>query len=57
MTQNVMLHKAKIATLGERVEDTFYITEKDGERIIDPARIKQLCQQLEEKIDLFSQAH
>ncbi|WP_191602546.1 [protein-PII] uridylyltransferase [Marinomonas algicola] len=56
MTHNIMLHKAKIATLGERVEDTFYITEPDGNVIIDPNRIDEICTQLKEKIDQFSQS-
>lgn len=55
MNHDIELHKAKIATLGERVEDTFYVTEKDGNLILDDARIAKICQQLKEKIDLFSQ--
>jgi len=56
MNQNIMLHKAKIATLGERVEDTFYVTEEDGRLITDPERMDTICTLLKEKIDRFSQA-
>ncbi|SBS28622.1 Bifunctional uridylyltransferase/uridylyl-removing enzyme [Marinomonas spartinae] len=56
MNQNIMLHKAKIATLGERVEDTFYVTEEDGRLITDPERMNTICTLLKEKIDRFSQA-
>ena len=56
MNHNIMLHKAKIATLGERVEDTFYITEENGDLITDPDTMNNICTLLKEKIDRFSQA-
>ncbi|TPE52833.1 [protein-PII] uridylyltransferase [Maribrevibacterium harenarium] len=56
MQSGIMLHKAKIATLGERVEDTFYITEENGELISDPVRMDFICQSLKDSIDRFSQA-
>lgn len=56
MNHNIMLHKAKIATLGERVEDTFYITEENGDLITDIDSMNNICTLLKEKIDRFSQA-
>ncbi|MEL0621989.1 [protein-PII] uridylyltransferase [Marinomonas arenicola] len=56
VNNKIMLHKAKVATLGERVEDTFYITEEDGELITDIDRMRSICDLLKEKIDRFSQA-
>lgn len=55
MNHNIMLHKAKVATLGERVEDTFYVTEENGDLITDPERMNDICNSLKEKIDRFSQ--
>ncbi|SFX31728.1 [protein-PII] uridylyltransferase [Marinospirillum alkaliphilum] len=43
---NLWLQNAKIATLGERVEDVFFITQQDGSPLSDPV----LCQRLQARI-------
>ncbi|WP_049721528.1 [protein-PII] uridylyltransferase [Gilvimarinus polysaccharolyticus] len=49
------LQNAKIATLGERVEDMFYITDNQGEPLADPALCQRLqdeiCRQLDDRVD------
>jgi [protein-PII] uridylyltransferase len=52
LDNNVLLQNARIATLGERVEDVFYITDANGEMIKDP----DLCERLKQSIkDLLDQ--
>lgn len=52
LDNNVLLQNARIATLGERVEDVFYITDLNGEMIKDP----DLCERLKQSIkDLLDQ--
>ena len=50
----ISVRKAKIASIGERVEDFFFITDDQGMPISDPALCKRLqetiCQQLDEHI-------
>lgn len=43
---DLWLQNAKIATLGERVEDVFFVTLQDGSPLSDP----ELCQALEERL-------
>jgi len=43
---DIRLQNAKIATLGERVEDVFFICDKSGQPLSDP----QLCQALQDEI-------
>lgn len=49
------LQNAKIATLGERVEDIFFITDNQGQPLSDPQLCRQLqaeiCRQLDDRVD------
>lgn len=51
---DVLLQNAKISTLGERVEDVFFITDTDGQPIEDQhvleAMRQAICQQLDKQI-------
>ncbi len=40
------LHSAHIATYGERAVDVFYLTDREGSKIANPARIKALQSRL-----------
>lgn len=50
----IQLNNAKITTLGERVEDIFFITDADGNPLSDPNLCRQLqdriCQQLDQQV-------
>ncbi|MFP4137607.1 MAG: [protein-PII] uridylyltransferase [Halomonas sp.] len=52
MEQDIALSAAKIATLGEKVEDVFFITDKAGEPLTDPERQARLRQRLVEELDV-----
>lgn len=55
MDMNVQLQNAKISTLGERVEDVFFITDADKKPLQDPEFCKRLqqviCQQLDRQVE------
>ncbi|TVP54109.1 MAG: [protein-PII] uridylyltransferase [Halomonadaceae bacterium] len=46
LSLQVRLVNAKIATLGERVEDVFFVTDQSG----DPIQDQELCQQLHDEL-------
>ncbi|RTR03402.1 [protein-PII] uridylyltransferase [Halomonas nitroreducens] len=52
MEQDIALSAAKIATLGERVEDVFFITDKAGRPLTDPDRQQQLRERLIEVLSV-----
>ena len=53
MAHQLQVHSAKIATLGERVEDIFYVTGEDGRPLADAERCEQLrtdiCAELDQR--------
>ncbi|HET8731650.1 MAG TPA: [protein-PII] uridylyltransferase [Moraxellaceae bacterium] len=51
MECGVSLQNARIATLGERAEDVFFITDKQHQPITDPALCEQLAQALRDQLD------
>jgi [protein-PII] uridylyltransferase len=55
MDHNIQLCNAKISTLGERVEDVFFITDENGLPITDPDICKNLqeaiCQKLDQQVE------
>ena len=42
---------ARIATLGERVEDVFFVSDRNGEPVSDPALCERLQQRLKEELN------
>lgn len=48
---NIELVTAKISTLGERVEDVFFITDKKGERLSDPTLCTDLQNVIRQTLD------
>jgi [protein-PII] uridylyltransferase len=57
---DLQLQNAKISTLGERVEDVFFVLDKSGEALADPAQQQALrnalCSQLNQKFGLQREA-
>jgi len=51
---NIDLQTAKIATLGERVEDIFYITDRDGNPITDPELSEKIQTSIKQTLDQHS---
>ncbi len=47
---NIQLQNARIATLGERVEDLFFIVDSQGQKITDPALIDTLQQDIRQEL-------
>jgi [protein-PII] uridylyltransferase len=48
--QAIQLQNARIATLGERVEDLFYILNADNNKITDPVAIENLRSAMEQQL-------
>jgi [protein-PII] uridylyltransferase len=50
--QGVIVQAAKIQTLGERVEDVFFITDTAQQPITEPQRQQQICEAIRRKLDM-----
>lgn len=52
--QKLRVHNAKISTLGERVEDVFFVTDRQDQMIDDPAWIESIQQDIRTELDQIS---
>lgn len=48
---NLLVQNARIATLGERAEDVFFITDRSGKPIADPELCQRLQQHIKDELD------
>jgi len=52
---NINLVSAKITTLGDRIEDTFYVTDEEGEQLVDEGQLERvrsaICLELDEHVE------
>lgn len=48
---NLLVQNARIATLGERAEDVFFVTGRDGQPISDPELCQRLQKYIKEELD------
>ena len=55
MQLGLNIHNAKIATFGEKVEDSFFITDANHRPISDPARAQLICETLKQVLQQASQ--
>jgi len=51
MQHGVNLQSARIATLGERAEDVFFISDTQGQPISNPELCQQLADALSQQLD------
>ena len=52
---DVSIASASITTLGERVEDVFYVTDKDGKPVTDESTIRRIENYIAGELDQYTQ--
>lgn len=57
MDFDIQLLNAKISTLGERVEDVFFITDAEGRPLSDPDTCENLLDQIRQRLDAQAEIH
>ncbi|MFN3714579.1 MAG: [protein-PII] uridylyltransferase [Alcanivoracaceae bacterium] len=48
---NLLVQNARIATLGERAEDVFFVTDRNGQPVSDPELCQRLQQHIKDELD------
>ncbi|MGL6161529.1 [protein-PII] uridylyltransferase [Microbulbifer sp.] len=56
ITHDLRLHNARISTLGERVEDTFHITDADGHPLLDEVASRELEEDICRELDAIQKS-